>query len=180
MSQDLPTKLHKTSPFPNYPPGNDHMGPTDFGKFGKSSTPQKCRYWEKDMWVRSREGTKHHLNKSQFQKNDDRNSETQPTFLNNATFSKVLCLGQCLGWKSSDPGGCRFPEVDFYFSGGYEKPSNFIGDIWIFMEGWWDNREFQVRVVVQYISYFYPENFWGNESQFDTHIFSDGLVETSN
>ena len=28
---------------------------------------------------------------------NDRNSETQPTFLNNATFAKVLCLGQCLG-----------------------------------------------------------------------------------
>ena len=31
-----------------YPPGNDHMGPTDFGKFGTSST-QKCRLGG-DMW----------------------------------------------------------------------------------------------------------------------------------
>ena len=37
----------------------------------------------------------------------------------------------------------------------------FIGDIWIFMEGWWDNTDFQVRVVVQIFVMCFPRKFWG-------------------
>ena len=93
-------------------------------------------------------------------KTDDRNSETQATTQQRHVFQGLV--PRTVPWvKIVGSWWFQVSEVDFYFSGGYEKPSNFIGDIWIFMEGWWDNTDFQVRVVVQIFVMCFPRKFWG-------------------
>ena len=173
MSQDVPTKFHKTSPFPQLPSREQSHGTHRFREVRKIIDSSKVSVLGKKGYVSSFLGG-YQTSPQQIPIPNKATTEIPKPNPRSSTTPRLprSCASDSAWVKIVGSWWFQVSEVDFYFSGGYEKPSNFqgihelswVGDeiIVIFRLGWWNFKYFL----------FLLENFGGNEIQFD--IFQMG------